>query len=144
MKYICLRSRAQCDRESSNFSSTFFFSIVVSIYYGLRAVGLGDQGLWAVITFYIGEFLIFVFEVYLILSKRNKEKNSVSMRNTRGKKKLHFSYDFLLLVLIYKGNNNDNICGIRFMHEEYSQNPHYGDPLNTDSLLCPWGTKVLT
>ena len=39
------------------------------------------------------------------------------MRNTRGKK-MHFSYDFLLLVLIYKENNNDNICGIRFMHEE--------------------------
>ena len=72
-------------RESFNFSSTFY-STVVSIYYGLRAVGLGDQGLWAVITFYIGEFLIFVFEAYLILSKRNKEKNSVSMGNTRGRK----------------------------------------------------------
>ena len=99
MKYICLRSRAQCDRESSNFSSTFFFSIVVSIYYGLRAVGLGDQGLWAVITFYIGEFLIFVFEVYLILSKRNKEKNSVSMRNTRGKKKTSLLLRFLAISI---------------------------------------------
>ena len=142
MKYICLRSWAQCDRESSDFSSTFY-STVVSIYYGLRAVELGDQGLWAVITFYIGEFLIFVFEVYLIRSKRNKEKNSVSMRNTRGKK-MHFSYDFLLLVLIYKENSNDNICGIRFMHEENKQTPHYGDPLNMDGLLCPWGKKVLT
>lgn len=72
-------------RESFNFSSTLY-STVVSIYYGLRAVELGDQGLWAVITFYIGEFLIFVFEAYLILSKRNKEKNSVSMGNTRGTK----------------------------------------------------------
>ncbi|KAM7444870.1 DOMON domain-containing protein frrs1L [Porites harrisoni] len=58
---------------------------VVSIYYGLDTpkVDLGKQGLWAVISFYIGEFLIFMFELYLILSKRNKEKNSVSMGNTR-------------------------------------------------------------
>ncbi|CAH3043692.1 unnamed protein product [Porites lobata] len=58
---------------------------VVSIYYGLctQKVQLGKQGLWAVIAFYIGEFLIFLFELYLILSKRNKEKNSVSMGNTR-------------------------------------------------------------
>jgi len=61
---------------------------VVSIYLGLDVVGLGlkgslgDQGFWAVITFYIGEFLIFLFESYLILSKRNKEKRSVSVTNT--------------------------------------------------------------
>ena len=37
------------------------------------------------IAFYIGEVLIFMFELYLILSKRSKEKNSVSMGNTAGK-----------------------------------------------------------
>lgn len=92
----------ECGRESFYFSSTFY-STVVSIYYGLRAVGLGDQGLWAVITFYIGEFLIFVFEVYLILSKRNKEKNSVSMGNTRGKKNV------VLLRFLAISNNKENI-----------------------------------
>ncbi|XP_015762635.1 PREDICTED: ferric-chelate reductase 1-like isoform X3 [Acropora digitifera] len=51
---------------------------VVSIYLGLDQVGLGKQGLYAVIAFYIGEFLVFVFEFYLILSKRNKEKRTVT------------------------------------------------------------------
>lgn len=57
---------------------------VVSIYYGLctQQVELGKQGLYAVIAFYIGEVLILMFELYLILSKRSKEKNSVSMGNT--------------------------------------------------------------
>lgn len=55
------------------------------------------------ITFYIGEFLIFVFEVYLILSKRNKEKNSVSMGNTRGKKNV------VLLRFLAISNNKENI-----------------------------------
>ena len=72
---------------SFNFS-LLLYSTVVSIYYGLdtQKVQLGKQGLWAVIAFYIGEFLIFLFELYLILSKRNKEKNSVSMGNTGGKR----------------------------------------------------------
>lgn len=58
-----------------------FYFAVVSIYFGLATtfVDLRKQGLYAVITFYIGEFLVFVFELYLILSKRNKEKRSVSM-----------------------------------------------------------------
>ena len=53
---------------------------VVSIYFGLdqNQVGLGKQGLYAVIAFYIGEFLVFVFEFYLILSKRNKEKRTMT------------------------------------------------------------------
>ncbi|XP_067036685.1 ferric-chelate reductase 1-like isoform X1 [Acropora muricata] len=53
---------------------------VVSIYLGLdqNQVGLGKQGLYAVIAFYIGEFLVFVFEFYLILSKRNKEKRTMT------------------------------------------------------------------
>ena len=74
-------------KVSFNFS-LLLYSTVVSIYYGLdtQEVQLGKQGLRAVIAFYIGEFLIFVFELYLILSKRNKEKNSVSMGNTRGKR----------------------------------------------------------
>ena len=53
---------------------------VVSIYLGLAQdqVGLQKQGLYAVIAFYIGEFLVFVFEFYLILSKRNKEKRTIT------------------------------------------------------------------
>ncbi|KAK2572857.1 Ferric-chelate reductase 1 [Acropora cervicornis] len=53
---------------------------VVSIYLGLNQnqIGLGKQGLYAVIAFYIGEFLVFVFEFYLILSKRNKEKRTMT------------------------------------------------------------------
>jgi len=59
---------------------------VVSIYFGLNTnqVGLGDKGLWPVITFYIAEFLVFLFEVYLIISKRNREKRSVPMGTARG------------------------------------------------------------
>ena len=74
-------------KVSFNFS-LLLYSTVVSIYYGLDTpkVQLGKQGLWAVIAFYIGEFLIFMFELYLILSKRNKENNSVSIGNTRGKR----------------------------------------------------------
>lgn len=70
-----------------NFSFT-----VVSIYFGLNTdqVGLGKMGLWAVITFYIAEFLVFLFEVYLIMSKRNREKRSVPMGNAIGKKMLLF------------------------------------------------------
>ncbi|XP_068710334.1 ferric-chelate reductase 1-like isoform X2 [Montipora foliosa] len=51
---------------------------VVAIYLGLDRdrVKLGKPGLYAVITFYIGEFLIFVFEFYLIMSKRNKAKKT--------------------------------------------------------------------
>ena len=54
--------------------------VVVSIYLGLNQnkIGLGKQGLYAVIAFYIGEFLVFVFEFYLILSKRNKEKRTMT------------------------------------------------------------------
>ena len=67
-----------------------FSFAVVSIYFGLNTVGLGKMGLWAVITFYIAEFLVFVFEVYLIMSKRNREKRSVPMGNAIGKKMLLF------------------------------------------------------
>lgn len=49
---------------------------VVTIYLGLDLFGLGKPGLYTVITFYIGEFLIFVFEFYLIMSKRNKTKKT--------------------------------------------------------------------
>ncbi|XP_067036891.1 ferric-chelate reductase 1-like isoform X2 [Acropora muricata] len=53
---------------------------VVSIYLGLNQnqVGLGKQALYAVIAFCIGVFLVFVFEFYLILSKRNKEKRTMT------------------------------------------------------------------
>ncbi|XP_074613596.1 ferric-chelate reductase 1-like isoform X2 [Acropora palmata] len=53
---------------------------VVSIYLGLNQnqIGLGKQGLYAVIAFCIGAFLVFFFEFYLILSKRNKEKRTMT------------------------------------------------------------------
>ncbi|XP_078359295.1 putative ferric-chelate reductase 1 isoform X2 [Oculina patagonica] len=58
---------------------------VVAIFFGLdQFLDPGDDsGLYAVITFYIAEFLVFVFEVYLILSKRNREKRSVPIGTTR-------------------------------------------------------------
>lgn len=65
----------------------FFSFSVVAIFFGLDTdqVGLGKKGLYAVICFYIGEFFVFVFEVYLILSRRNREKRSVPVGTTRGK-----------------------------------------------------------
>jgi len=59
---------------------------VVSIYFGLNTdqVGLGSKGLWAVVTFYIAEFLVFVFEMYLIMSKRKREKRSVPIGTVSG------------------------------------------------------------
>ena len=70
----------------------FFSFAVVSIFFGLDTdqVGLGKKGLWAVITFYIAEFLVFLFEVYLIMSKRNREKRAVPVGNAIGKKMLLF------------------------------------------------------
>ncbi|KAJ7388047.1 DOMON domain-containing protein frrs1L [Desmophyllum pertusum] len=45
---------------------------VVTIYFGLDIFDLGSgmdkSGLYAVISFYIGEFIVFLFEVYLIIS----------------------------------------------------------------------------
>lgn len=83
MKFVCF---------SSNVMRCYFSFTVVSIYFGLNTdqVGLGKMGLWAVITFYIAEFLVFLFEVYLIMSKRNREKRSVPMGNAIGKKMLLF------------------------------------------------------
>ena len=46
------------------------------------------KGLIVVICFYIAEFFIFVFELYLILSKRNREKKSAPIGG--GGTKLHF------------------------------------------------------
>lgn len=37
------------------------------------------------ISFYIAEFFVFLFELYLIMSKRNREKRSVPTGTTRGK-----------------------------------------------------------
>lgn len=54
---------------------------VVTIYLGLDLVDLGTKGLYAVISFYIGEFLVFMFELYLILSKRSREKKSGPINN---------------------------------------------------------------
>ena len=69
----------------------FIYFVVVTIYFGLDTVGLGSgmdkSGLYAVISFYIGEFIVFLFEVYLIISKRNREKRAVPVR---GKKLLPF------------------------------------------------------
>ena len=48
----------------------------MTIYLGLDIRGLGEQGLYAVIAFYVGELCVFLFELYLILSKRNKEKRT--------------------------------------------------------------------
>lgn len=64
------------------------------------------------ITFYIGEFLIFMFELYLILSKRNKEKNSVSMGNTRGKRGTSFKiFAIKAVFLLARGINVLSKCG---------------------------------
>lgn len=59
---------------------------VVSIYFGLNTdqVRLGSKGLWAVVTFYIAEFLVFLFEVYLIMSKRKREKRSAPIGTVSG------------------------------------------------------------
>ena len=54
---------------------------MVTIYLGLDLVDLGTKGLYAVISFYIGEFLVFMFELYLILSKRSREKKSGPINN---------------------------------------------------------------
>lgn len=57
---------------------------VVTIYLGLNEYdkeNVGKPGLYAVIAFYVGEFCIFLFELYLILSKRNKEKRTSQVNN---------------------------------------------------------------
>ena len=60
--------------------SLFYFT-VVTIYLGTCLYKVGTQGLYAVIAFYIGEFCVFLFELYLILSKRNKEKRTSQVNN---------------------------------------------------------------
>ena len=65
------------------FSFLLICFAVVTIYLGLdlNQVGLGKPGLYAVIIFFIGVFLILVFEFYLIMSKCNKAKKI----DTRGR-----------------------------------------------------------
>lgn len=49
----------------------------VTIYFGLDLVDLGKpKGRSAVICFYVGVFLVFMFELYLILSKGSRAKKS--------------------------------------------------------------------
>lgn len=56
----------------------------MAIYLGLNeydSKNVGKPGLYAVIAFYVGEFCVFLFELYLILSKRNKEKRTSQVNN---------------------------------------------------------------
>ena len=68
-----------------------FSFAVVAVYLGLRTdqVGLGKKGLYVVICFIIAVFFVFLFELYLITSKQNREKRPVPIGITRGKKFLH-------------------------------------------------------
>lgn len=56
---------------------------VVTIYLGLCLYNedVGKRGLYAVIAFYVGELCVLLFELYLILSKRNKEKRTSQVTN---------------------------------------------------------------
>ncbi|CAH3025110.1 unnamed protein product [Porites evermanni] len=56
---------------------------VVTIYLGLCLYNedVGRRGLYAVIAFYVGELCVLLFEVYLILSKRSKEKRTSQVNN---------------------------------------------------------------
>lgn len=67
---------------SFNLTFTFFFT-VVTIYLGLCLYDedVGKRGLYAVIAFYVGELCVLLFELYLILSKRNKEKRTSQVNN---------------------------------------------------------------
>ena len=56
----------------------------MTIYLGLDVFGVGTQGLYAVIAFYVGELCVFLFELYLILSKRNKEKRTSQVNSGNG------------------------------------------------------------
>ena len=62
-------------------NNPFFYFTVVTIYLGTCLYEVGTQGLYAVIAFYIGGFCVFLFELYLILSKRNKEKRTSQVNN---------------------------------------------------------------
>ena len=78
------------------------FSVaVVAVYLGLRTdqVGsVGKKGLYALICFIIAVFFVFLFELYLITSKQNREKRLVPIGITRGKKLLHSDGLFFNMV----------------------------------------------
>ena len=64
---------------------------VVAVYLGLPTdqVGLRKKGCYAVICFIIAVCFVFLFELYLIMSKQNRETRAVPVGVTRGRK-LHF------------------------------------------------------
>ncbi|CAH3148519.1 unnamed protein product, partial [Pocillopora meandrina] len=74
---------------------------VVTIYLGLKEFGLDREGLYAVISFYIGEFLVFMFELYLILSKRSREKKSGPINNGGESLLPYPSFSKLMSIFIY-------------------------------------------
>lgn len=59
----------------------------VAVYLGLKTdqVGLGKKGLYAVICFFIAVFLVFLFELYLIMAKQNRKKKPVPVGISKGR-----------------------------------------------------------
>lgn len=59
----------------------------IAVYLGLKTdqVGLGKKGLYAVICFFIAVFLVFLFELYLIMSKQNRKKKPVPVGISKGR-----------------------------------------------------------
>ena len=59
----------------------------IAVYLGLKTdqVGLGKEGLYAVICFFIAVFLVFLFELYLIMSKQNRKKKPVPVGILKGR-----------------------------------------------------------
>jgi len=57
----------------------------VTVYLGLKTnqVGLEEKGLYAVISFFIAVCFVFLFELYLIMSKQNRKKRPVPVGTTR-------------------------------------------------------------
>lgn len=74
----------------------------VTVYLGLKTnqVGLEKKGLYAVISFFIAVCVVFLFELYLIMSKQNRKKRPVPVGTTRGRKVLFGSLFFNRVSII--------------------------------------------
>ena len=59
----------------------------VAVYLGLKTdqVDLEKKGLYAVICFFIAVCFVFLFELYLIMSKQNRKKRPVPVGITKGR-----------------------------------------------------------
>lgn len=59
----------------------------IAVYLGLKTdqVGLGKEGLYAVICLFIAVFLVFLFELYLIMAKQNRKKKPVPVGISKGR-----------------------------------------------------------